>query len=105
MPPPQSKLPAELDSYLVFFNIIQKDGTDWKNKDRDIWYSYIIINESDYHLQQLYPLKTFQRNEFNSVLVISQKEKKNEWLMQNYRSKNRNIATQQKEKSYKSLGI
>ena len=72
--------------------------------DRDIWYSYIIINESDCHLEQLYPLKTFQRNEFSKV--ISQKEKKmNEWLMQNYRSKNRNIATQQKEKSYKSLGI
>ena len=55
-------------------------------------------------MQQLYPLKTFQRNEF--ISVISQKEQKiNEWLIQNYRSKNRNIATQQKEKSCKSLGI
>ena len=28
----------------------------------------MIINESDCHLQQLYPLKTFQRNVFSSVI-------------------------------------
>ena len=64
---------------MVFCNITLKDGADWKNVDRDIWYSYVIINnKSDCHLQQLYPLKPFQRNEFSSV--ISQKEKKmNDW--------------------------
>ena len=42
----------------------------------------------------------------NSVVVISQKDKKNKWMTdENYRSSNRNIATQQREKSCKSLGI
>ena len=35
-------------------------------------FDYIIINESDCHLQQLYPLKTFQRNVINRV--ISQRQ-------------------------------
>ena len=41
----------------------------------------------------------------NSVVYILKKKQKNELMMQNYRSKDRNIATQQKEKSCKSLEI
>ena len=79
LPPPQAKLYHTRARYLAYFNITQKDGTDWKNVDRDIWYSYIIINESDCHLQQLYPLKTFQRNEFSS-LISQQQQQQKKWM-------------------------
>ena len=64
-------------------------------------FNYIIINEPDFHLQQLYPLKIFQRNVFSSV--ISQRKIWmadfllyinfiSNYMLYNYIS-NRNIAT------------